>query len=170
MKNTDWLRETFPSKTRYSSILLLSEENVLTAKIVKQMYHLLKDIQNIKNGSDPISLWSTKCQRTPFQACIEMSILELYYLTEQNKYDDETITALTDQDVIDKINTNNTKSGITGSPFYPESYLGSITRDDDGRIVGAKAMLINFIGVNEGDQNGDDVSRLFEEKLLNLVN
>lgn len=168
--NTDWLRKTFPSKTRYSSILLLSDENVLTANRVNQMYRLLKEIQNIKNGSDSTSLWSTKCQRTPRQACIEMSILELYYLTEQNKYDDETIIALTDEDIIDKINANNTKSGITGGPFLPESYLGSITRDNNGRIVGAKAMLINFIGVNEGDQKGDDVSRLFEEKLLNLVN
>jgi len=169
VKNTDWIRRTFPSKTRYSSILMISD-NVLTASSVKQVYRLLKEIKTIKNGSDSTPLWTKKCQKSPFQACLEMSLLELYYLTSQGKYDEETILNLSDEDIINKINKNKTKSGITGGPFFPETYLGSITKNENGQIVAAKAMLMNFIGVNEGDQRGDEASLMFEEKLLNLVN
>ena len=49
VKNTDWIRKTFPSKTRFSSILILAD-NVLEPEIIKQTYSLLKDIQNIKNA------------------------------------------------------------------------------------------------------------------------
>ena len=45
-----------------------------------------------------------------------------------------------------------------------------LDRDSSGRITGAGAMLVNLIGVNTGDQRGDPAARMFEEKLVLLVN
>ena len=159
VKDTSWLRETFPSKSRFSSILILAD-NVLEPKIVKQMHALMEDIRNIKNASGH-SMWEQKCMRTAFQKCLEMSILEVF--------DPASISSLsTLKDVTDVINTP-ASSSVTGAPFNPKAYVGSIAYSGEV-VVGAKAMLLNLGGVNDGDQEGDEVSMLFEEKLLTLVN
>ena len=166
VKNTEWIRDTFPSKTRFSSILILAD-NVLDPVVVKETYSILKDIQNIKNGSD-VSIWDNKCTKTPFQKCMELSILEAFK-TSSFDYDESKINSLsTVKEVTDAIAA---RAGAVGMPFNPSDYLGSVTYDADGEtITGAKAMLLNLMGKNEGDQEGDEVVRDFEEKLIKLVN
>ena len=168
VRDTVWLRETFPSKTRFSSIIILAE-NVLEPEVVRQTYSLLNDIKSAKNNSDDSTpLWEQKCMKTAFGACLEMSILEAF-MTPAHQYDADAITGLSSvQKVADTVNST-ALSGVTDGPFRPHSYLGSVTYNN-GKIVGAKAMLLNLMGINEGDQKGDEGSLLFEEKLISLVN
>ena len=91
VKNTEWIRDTFPSKTRFSSILILAD-NVLEPVVVKETFSILKDIQNIKNGSD-VSIWENKCTKTPFQKCMELTILEAFK-TSSRDYDESKINGL----------------------------------------------------------------------------
>ena len=79
-------------------------------------------------------------------ACIEMSILELW--ANNGKYDektDEIIENLTFENVIDKINSVN-KSGIFLIEKDFTSMLSDIEYDENGRIIGAKATVINWLG------------------------
>ena len=162
VRDTAWLRKTFPSKTRFSSIIILAE-NVLEPEIVKQTYSLLKDIQNVKNNSEDLaSLWQDKCMRTAFRICLEKSILEAF-TTPAHDHDSDAISSLSSvEEVLDAIKES-VVSGVTGGPFNPE------------------AMILNLVGLNDpGEakpgqakgtrvQNGDAASMLFEEKLIALV-
>ena len=166
VKNTQWIRDTFPSKTRFSSILILAD-NVLEPVVVKETFSILKDIQNIKNGSE-VSIWDKKCTMSPFQKCMELSILEAFK-TSSHEYDETKINSLSSvKEVTDAIEA---RAKANGLPFNPLDYLGSVTYDAGGdTITEAKAMLLNLMGKNEGDQEGDEVVRDFEEKLIKVVN
>ena len=79
-------------------------------------------------------------------ACLELSILELW--ANDGRYDeqtDEAIKDLTIEEVIDKINNVKT-SGVFMIERNFTSMLSGITRDDNGRIIGAKAAVINWLG------------------------
>ena len=78
-------------------------------------------------------------------ACIEMSILELW--ANDGKYDektDEIIENLTYENVIDKINSVN-KSGIFFIEKNFTSMISDIKYDENGRIIGAKATVMNWV-------------------------
>ena len=88
VKNAKWLRENFPSNTRFSSILFLSD-NVLEPVLIKKMFSLLQEIQKIKlddterlaeardsllkgqfdsiygKGFESGPIWEKICQRNP---------------------------------------------------------------------------------------------------------
>jgi hypothetical protein len=77
--------------------------------------------------------------------CFESSLLELW--GNNGAYDDVTereIGNLTQQTLLDKINSVN-KSGIFLSPKNFANFLGEISYDGNGKIVGAKAMVIQWL-------------------------
>ena len=79
-------------------------------------------------------------------ACLELSILELW--GNGGEYDIETdrlVSELTKESILDMVNNNN-KSGIflTVTNFLP--YLGGVVRDEQGRIVSARATTMRWIG------------------------
>ena len=76
--------------------------------------------------------------------CLESSLLELW--GNNGAYDvvtDREIGNLTQQNLLDKINSVN-KSGIFLSPKLFSNFLGEISYDANGKIVGAKAMVIQW--------------------------
>ena len=60
-------------------------------------------------------------------------------------YDEELINNIDNVNLLAHINANVNISGITKQKFQPTSHIGSLVRDETGKIVGAKALLINFI-------------------------
>ena len=79
-------------------------------------------------------------------ACLELSILELW--ANDGQYDeqtDEAINNLTIEEVINKVNDVKT-SGVFLIERNFTSLLSGITRDENGRIIGAKAAVINWLG------------------------
>ena len=78
--------------------------------------------------------------------CLEWSILELW--GSDGTYDeitDEEIATLTQQSILDKIN-DVTKSGIFLHHKNFLNYLGQISYDENGRIIGAKATVMRWFG------------------------
>ena len=78
------------------------------------------------------------------RACFETSILELF--GHNGDYDEEsdlTVDGLTDEKVLEVINTSNT-SGIFLLPANFTSYLSGVRRDESGRIVSAEATYIQW--------------------------
>ena len=176
MRNTHWLRESFPPKSRLSTILF-EAENILEPVTLKELLQLILSIRGLKSAQGK-ALWESKCQRTSLNKCTELSILEGFTRTD-GSYDSVTIASLSNIDaVLSLVNMQDKTSHITGAPFKAASTLGSVTYSPDGRITGAKAMLLTLVGVNSGaigsvipgEEAGDQESLLFEQMLIDLVN
>ena len=78
--------------------------------------------------------------------CLEWSILDLW--GSDGTYDeitDEEIATLTQQSILDKIN-DVTKSGIFLHHKNFLNYLGQISYDENGKIIGAKATVMRWFG------------------------
>jgi hypothetical protein len=78
--------------------------------------------------------------------CLELSLLELW--AHDGHYDevtDQEIENLTTESILEKINTVN-KSGVFLTNKNFADYLGGITYDDQGKIIGAKASIIRWFG------------------------
>ena len=178
VENTEWVRKQFPSKIRPSTILVLSD-NVLQPEVVKATFSLLQDIRDIKNEKG-LPIWEEKCVRSPFQKCMEMSILDAFR-SQSQAYDEDEINSLSSlAQVRDAIRAAEAES-VNGMAFNAKDYLGGVTYDPAKNIFGAKAMLINLLALAE---NGEDIQKYgelgsygesnsildFEEKLLALVN
>ena len=121
VKNIKWLQENFPSKTRVSSILILSD-NVLDPTVIKSTFLLLQEIQKIKLNDTQGPIWEKICRRNPLTAnCMELSVLEAFWKLG-HQYDNERIENLsTLHEVIDAIDTARDKD-----IFDPFRYLGSV--------------------------------------------
>ena len=176
VKNTQWLRKSFPPKSRSSSILI-EADNVLEPEILKELLRMIFSIRSLKNTKGDL-LWEKKCERTSLKSCTELSVLEGFTNTD-GAYDTVTLAALSNIDaVISILNMKDKTSHITGAPFQPNATLGSLTYSGDGKITGAKALVLTLVGVNtgtvgsatSGEETGDEDSLLFEQLLIDLVN
>ena len=86
------------------------------------------------------------------EACIEMSILELW--ANDGNYDevtDRAIAELTFEDVVNKINTQNV-SGVFLIPRNFTNLLSNVKRDSTGRIIGAEATVMRWLGKMNGTE------------------
>ena len=184
VKNIKWLQENFPSKTRVSSILILSD-NVLDPTVIKSTFLLLQEIQKIKLNDTQGPIWEKICRRNPLTAnCMELSVLEAFWKLG-HQYDNERIENLsTLHEVIDAIDTARDKD-----IFDPFRYLGSVQvqqslvnfpvhktrphqqsqRNITRKILRAKAMLMNFVAVIE-DEDDKWANEEFERQLVKTVN
>lgn len=104
--------------------------------------------------------WSTYLPRGSYctlleqisSECFEMSLLELW------GYDHQSLEALTQQEIIDVVNSKNL-SAVFGYSKNFTDYLGGITRDENGKIIGAKATIQTFLTKINHDQliNGKNI-------------
>ena len=183
VKNMKWLQTNFPSKTRVSSILILSD-NVLDPSVVKNTFLLLQEIQKIKLNDTEGPIWEKICRRNPRTGnCIELSVLEAFQ-KPGHQYDNDRIANLsTLQEVIDAIDTARDKeifdpfrylgsvqvqTSLVNFPVHktmPQRLQGNIT----GKILGAKAMLLNLVAVIE-DKDDKWANEEFERQLVKKVN
>ncbi|XP_023328081.1 Niemann-Pick C1 protein [Eurytemora carolleeae] len=77
--------------------------------------------------------------------CLENSLLELWGKAGYTQETKDIIYALTQEDILRAINT------VTTSPVYDRAqdfskYLGDISRNSSGHIIGARAMFLRFFG------------------------
>ena len=142
-KQMVWLAENFPPKARTSTILVYTDDNILEANNIKEIYTLRKSIDSIK--TDLNGNWQTECERRPVasltsngaksskfpqevcpmvnalsllpQSCIESHIFEIWADPKTNNFNevsDEIINALDDEDILNTINSNTITSGLSG--------------------------------------------------------
>jgi len=79
-------------------------------------------------------------------ACFESSLLELWANDgEYDKQTEEDIFNLTQEELLDKVNSVN-KSGVFLVPTDFTKYLGGIEYDEQGKIVGAQATTMRWFG------------------------
>ena len=79
------------------------------------------------------------------QRCMENSLLEIWTEDVYGEKTAEVLDTLTDQDVINAVNTE-TFSKVLGFDQDFQKYLGGVTRNATGHIVEAKATFIRFFG------------------------
>ena len=79
------------------------------------------------------------------ERCLENSLLELWSEDNYGEETDAVLNNLNQQDVIDAVN-NQTFSKTLGFDQDFSKYLGEVTRNQTGHIVGAKATFIRFFG------------------------
>lgn len=183
VKNIKWLQTNFPSKTRVSSILILSD-NVLNPAVIKNTFHLLQEIQKIKINDTQGPLWEKICRKNPVTGnCIELSVLQAFQ-KPGHQYDNERIenlSSLTEViDAIDEARVNEifdpfrylgsvqVQSSLVNFPVHktmPQNMQGNIT----GKIFGAKAMLLNLVAVIK-DNDDKWANEEFERQLVEKVN
>ena len=101
--------------------------------------------------------------------CLENSLLELFSEDNYGNKTDAIIEKLTQEDIIEKVNTE-TFSKVLGFDQDFKKYLGGITRDESGRIIGAKATFIRFFGkVNISAISKEDLSSSASKVWLHLI-
>ena len=62
-RNTDWLWENYPPDLRFSSMIFVSEDNVLHPDVIRAMYNVHKRIEAIVT-EDGLT-WSDMCMEAP---------------------------------------------------------------------------------------------------------
>ena len=86
--------------------------------------------------------------------CMHENLLELW------KFDENKIDTLTTEDIVDKLNKTKI-SPVTGHDINYVHLLGGIERDEEGRIVKAKALLsLWMLYVNFSDVNSDKIGNV----------
>ena len=74
--------------------------------------------------------------------CLEDSILELF--AEDGEFDEEVFEALTDEAVLEAVNTKN-KSGLFNTEKNFTKLLSEVSRNTSGHIVGARVATITWV-------------------------
>lgn len=77
--------------------------------------------------------------------CFEKSLLEIW------GYDRNVLESLSQQDIIDAVNSKEI-SAIFGFPTNFSEYLGGITKNADGKIIGAKLMMQSWLSIINPDR------------------
>ncbi len=89
-------------------------------------------------------------------ACLELSILELW--ANEGQFDsqsDEAMESLTLEQVLDKINGQN-KSGVFLVEKNFTNFLADVQYDSAGKIIGAKATIIRWLGQMDTSEAKDN--------------
>ncbi|XP_078600542.1 patched domain-containing protein 3-like [Branchiostoma floridae x Branchiostoma japonicum] len=120
----------FPSLSGQYQYILVMDENVLTADSIRAMYEIDKKVKAINVATVPS--WENICYELN-EVCFSTSLLELWSFNEM------IVRNLTDQDVIDMVNTANLTSPVYLGNYYVDKVLAEMTRNGNGDITGAKA-------------------------------
>ena len=87
-------------------------------------------------------------------ACFEQSLLELW------GYEESTYQDLTEESILAKVNEKDLISAVFQTPITITDYLGEVTVDEEGKIIGAKATFMQWFGkINVSDLSTDSVLR-----------
>lgn len=187
--HVEWLNKNFPPDTRYHSAIVKAD-NVLSKEGINTVYLLTKRIQEVRT-KDNVT-WEDMCKKIAIpvtieevswvawgfnvvfggcphflEICLELSILKI--LSPAEEVTDEFISNLNQSEILRLINESDKKEDVL-------QYLGGVTFDMEGNIVGAKATKIDLISetnITEALLNPDpstsvpvtNVSMMFEEDL-----
>eukprot|EP00090_Calanus_glacialis_P001448 TRINITY_DN11036_c0_g1_i1.p1 TRINITY_DN11036_c0_g1~~TRINITY_DN11036_c0_g1_i1.p1 ORF type:complete len:930 (-),score=108.05 TRINITY_DN11036_c0_g1_i1:221-3010(-) len=187
--HVEWLNKNFPPDTRYHSAIVKAD-NVLSKEGINTVYLLTKRIQEVRT-KDNVT-WEDMCKKIAIpvtieevswvawgfnvvfggcphflEICLELSILKI--LSPAEEVTDEFISNLNQSEILRLINESDKKEDVL-------QYLGGVTYDMEGNIVGAKATKIDLISetnITEALLNPDpstsvpvtNVSMMFEEDL-----
>ncbi|KAK7100605.1 patched domain-containing protein 3-like [Littorina saxatilis] len=147
-----WIEKNFPSTTRVGFVMGVSS-NVLTPTGLGALLDMYQEITT-RNASG-INIVDVCTKAGP--NCIVQSVLELW------KYDNTTIRALSQSDIISQVNS------ITTSPLYfttinLATLLGQRTYDSNGKVTAASAALMTFL--LQGSDDIKDTTEAWEEVFL----
>nr|KAG5711759.1 hypothetical protein BaRGS_023523 [Batillaria attramentaria] len=155
LKEKDWIEANFPSTTRVGFLLGVSS-NILTPQGLGALLDLYQDVTT-RNSSGGSSIADVCIKAGP--NCIVRSILELW------SYNDATIRALSQTDIINDVNN------ITTSPMYSGSIdlatlLGERTTNSTGDVTAASAALMTFL--LQGSDSIKDTTNDWEGVLIDV--
>ncbi|CAH1243988.1 NPC1 [Branchiostoma lanceolatum] len=149
----EWIDEKFPAKFRFEFVLI-EADNVLVPSVLQAMLAL---DTSLKNVSTDATNWTSICYQLGSN-CWSSSLLELW------SFDETTISGLSQQDVLDKVNQNNLVSPVTFRPYDVEAVLGEIQRDSGGAISGAKATTMLYAVKDQSvERQGERVDEIRNE-------
>ena len=188
VKNFAWLEENSPPDIRFNSLILTSDQSILTPEVLLHMFRLHQkvsslvteksgltwekvcfDIPVVSEGSGPPQNctipplpWLEPCYPDgwcPYINSMTSSACFEQSLLELWGYHDENIyLSLSLEDILDKINEEVTTSAVFNIPINVTNYLGEVTMEN-GRIVSAKATYMQWFGkINSSDIVEDDIS------------
>eukprot|EP00058_Branchiostoma_floridae_P007566 XP_002593054.1 hypothetical protein BRAFLDRAFT_74381 [Branchiostoma floridae] len=144
----------FPSLSGRYQYILVMDENVLTADSIRAMYEIDKKVKTI--DAETVPSWENICYKLN-GVCFSTSLLELW------SFNETIISNLTDQDVIDMVNTVNLTSPVYLGDFYVDKVLAEITRNGNGEITGAKAHTMVY-----ALRLGGDVGKAWEAEFIDV--
>ncbi|XP_050397303.2 patched domain-containing protein 3 isoform X1 [Patella vulgata] len=155
IKNLEQVEQWFPSTTRFAT-LMVTENNILTPQVLQKMFTYYNKSINIET-SDGYKLMNVCVTAGP--NCLVNSILELW------SYNEATIFGLSQQDILDTINT------VTVSPMYLNAYdvttaLAEIKRNSTGSIIKSTSTKITYL--LQGSDSMKDKSMAWEAKFIEL--
>ena len=188
VKNFAWLEEHSPPDARFNSVLLTSDDNVLTPATLLHMLKIHEKVMNLVTKESNIS-WSMVCSKIPvssgggdnsggqapagFKPWIDLypdpwcsivsnassSACFERSILEVWGYDESTYTGMTQEQLLQDINQDTIISAVFRSPINVRDYLGTVSEDEDGRITGARAATIQWFGkINTSFIAADDVA------------
>ena len=128
-----WLKKNFPSTTRYSVVLLETQDDtIITGEHIRNLFQIHTNIGELSTRKNNIT-WSQVCSKWPNpwtkqEECAVNSLLELW--ASDGTYDktNETLFEKTDEELLIDVNTISS-SGIFNFPVSLKLYLGSIERN-----------------------------------------
>ncbi|XP_035696825.1 patched domain-containing protein 3-like [Branchiostoma floridae] len=162
IEHQNWINENFPAQFRFQN-LLIEADNVLQPSVLRAMLALDSAVKNVSTDA---ANWTSICYRIGHQ-CWSSSLLELW------SFNENVINSLSQQDILDKINTNNLISPLTFRPYDVEAVLGEIHRDSDGKISGAKATTMLYAvkdqTIERQGERIDEIRLDWEKKFLDVA-
>ena len=160
-KNAKWLGQEYPSKSRFSQVLLTTkEETILTRDNIEKLFYVHDQITHLqgKNGS---KLWIEVCAKRPTQIqpqCAENSLLEIWAKDGSYSETNQTLLQKTEAEILIDINTT-PLSGIFNVPVNLNAYLGGIERSNS-KIKSAKALSMSLQA--DLDREGSNLTKAIE--------
>eukprot|EP00058_Branchiostoma_floridae_P014119 XP_002599607.1 hypothetical protein BRAFLDRAFT_77706 [Branchiostoma floridae] len=162
IEHQNWINENFPAQFRFQN-LLIEADNVLQPSVLRAMLALDTAVKNVSTGT---ANWTSICYQIGHQ-CWSSSLLELW------SFNENVINSLSQQDILDKINTNNLISPLTFRPYDVEAVLGEIRREPAGNISGAKATTMLYAvkdqTIERQGERIDEIRLDWEKKFLDVA-
>ena len=190
VENFAWLEEHSPPEMRFNSLIVASEDSILTPESLLHMFRIHQKVTSLVTTESGLT-WDKVCYDIPVishedaglpgpDPCPGIPWLEPCYpdpwcetvnaitgsacleqsLLEIWGYDETVYLNLSQEDILEKINEANLISSSFLTPINVSAYLGEVTWDN-GQIVAAGATYMQWFGkINSSDISEDDVSNM----------
>lgn len=155
LEDQDWIDVNFPSNVRREQIIAESS-NILTPTSLAALLDIYEN-SLIISTSGGITL-SNVCLKAGSD-CVVYSILEIW------QYNSSTIRSLSQDDIINAINTV-TLSPMYGNAIDISTYLGTRTTNSSGSIIAAQAAIMTWL--TNGAESMESTTESWEGKFIDL--
>ena len=172
-KNAKWLSTNFPSRFRPNGLVVTTDdETILTRDGLKILLKIHNSISLINTSKNNVT-WEKMCipQMSPYGlVCLENSLLEVWTNGGSYKNTLSNLESVNDAAIIDKINSKNLRSGISGKEINVNLLIGGITKKNN-KIETAKALKMSFPGLlDEKDiAKSRELAKEFEQAYLDFL-